>query len=146
MEQTGRIVFEILVGLFLSYSMGLLFLDAQILAIYGVWGMTIARGQGVRRALLEMSGLALLGFVVVNLQLGAPRVVLPPLLVLGGVGLLWWGLARMALRWTAAWLPWVMGIFFWWGPAEIFLPWAIWVMGALAWASSHIKIKSPHED
>ena len=142
MQTTARVVFEVLFGIFLAHSMGLLFLDAQVLGIYGVWGMVIARTEGWRRAVGEVAALALLGVAIVNVGLGAPVLVTPRWFVLAGVVALWVGLALVAVRWPVVWLPWVIGVSFWWGPPQLFLPEWIWAMAILSVAIAKLKSSS----
>lgn len=146
MPPVARFVFELLLGIFFPYSMGLLFLDAQVLGMYGVWGMVVARTEGAARAVGEMAALAVLGFVIVNLRLDAPRIVLPLAVTLGGVVLLWGALAWLARAWPAVWLPWLIGAAFWWGPPQIFIPVNLWLMAGalLAVAGAAAKIKNSH--
>jgi hypothetical protein len=121
MGRTGQIVFSLILGVALPYSLGLGFLDIVPLATYGIWGMVLTRERAWWKSWLEIAGLVALGFVVMNLRSAAPRWLFPPAAVLGACALLWAGLTLFAELYPYIWLPWLIAGVMYFAPGEYFL-------------------------
>ena len=121
MGRTGQIVFSVILAVALPYSLGLGFLDAVPLAVYGMWAMMLARDRVWWKCWLEVAALVAVGLVVMNLRTSAPRWLFPPLEVLGALALLWAALAWTGERNPEVWLPWLVAAVFYFAPGEYFV-------------------------
>jgi hypothetical protein len=121
MGRTGQIVFSLILGIALPYSLGLQYLDIATLAVYGIWAMILTRDRVWWKAWLEVAALVALGLVVMNLRSSPPRWLFPPWQVLGACALLWAALTLFAELYPYVWLPWLVGAVFYFAPGEYFL-------------------------
>jgi len=131
MGRAGQIAVAALLGTLLPYSLGLGFLDAFPLALYGVWAMILTRERTWRQALVEVVILVTWGFLVVWWRSQTPRLLTPswPLcLALTG----WFAaLAQLGERYPRRWLPWLAAALLYYLPGEYFVYQYI-AVGALA--------------
>lgn len=121
MGRTGQIVFSLILAVALPYSLGLGFLDAVPLAVYGMWAMMLARDRVWWKCWLEVAALVAVGLAVMNLRSSAPRWLFPPVDVLAAVALLWAALAWAGERHPLVWLPWLVAAAFYFAPGEYFV-------------------------
>ena len=150
MGRNGQIVFALIMAVALPYSLGLGFLDAVPLAVYGMWAMMLSRDRVWWQSWLEVTAMVALGLVVMNLRSSTPRWLLPPWDVLGAVALLWAALAWAGECYPAVWLPWLVAAVFYFAPGEYFLPpylaAAALGVAAIVQAARLLRSKVQHEN